>query len=1042
MGLGITTTMEKKKRNMVEWAMHYRQIVIMVASCLVAFGIYSLGKMNKNEFPDFTVRQGVVVAVYPGASAQDVEEQVTKPLEDYIFTYKEVKKAKTKSYSRNGLSIIQVELNDDISASDKDNFWSKFKHGVGTFKAQLPSGVLAVQVQDDFGDTSALLITMESTDKTYRELNDYMDDLKDRLRRIESVGRMSVSGMQKEQISIYLNSERLRHYGIGTNAIAVQLFSKGFVTTGGTLKSGEYDSPIQVERSLNLVGDVEQMVVYSDAKGNVVRLKDVATVKREYPKPSSYVTNNGRKCLVLSVEMKKGRSITDMGDEIAKAMDEFKQELPEDVTIFTITNQSKVVSDSVYNFLKELLIAIVAVIIVVMLLMPMRVALVAASTIPISIFISLGIFYAFGIELNTVTLAALIVTLGMIVDNSIVIIDSYMEMLAEGKPRWQASIDSATHFFKSIFSATMAISITFFPFLLTLTGMFHDFILLFPWAITIVLLVSLLVAELLVPFMQFYFIRKPIASENKKFSFLDLMQKYYDWLIARCFAHPYITVSVGVASVVVGIVMMGVLPQKLMPKAERNQFAVEIYLPTGTSLEKTAAVADSLEHMLRKDKRVVSVASFKGTSSPRFHTSYAPQFGGTNYAQFIVNTTGNEDTEAMLPECRKKYSNYFPDAYVRFKQMYYSQEVYSMELRFSGEDWTALKHVADSITQLWRDNPNMMLVHNDVNEPLVVTDIDLDDSRTGRFGVSNAQVESALAMRYNSSGLSLGTAWDGDYGISIALKGDNADSADINNVADEPIPVAGGLSSSPLRQMAKIKPIWQDGQICHRNGQRTITVMADVVGGVNVMNLTAELQKTFDESKLPAGVKAAWGGEYEQSTETTPNIVSALMVSVVIIFFILVWHFHRIGTAVLLLVSLAMTLFGTTMGVAISGVNFGLTCFLGIISLMGILVRNAIIMYDYAEELRENEHLTAHEAIFISAKRRMRPIFLTSAAASMGVIPMILGGSGLWMPMGAVICYGTIITMFLILTVLPVAYWLMMSGSTKRRELTEKMEQQ
>lgn len=1037
--------MAQKKRNIVEWAMHYRQIVIMITCCLVAFGIYSLGKMNKNEFPDFTVRQGVVVAVYPGASVYDVEEQVTKPLEDYIFTYKEVKKEKTKSFTRNGMAIIQVELNDDVNGTDKDNFWSKFKLGVSSFKSSLPSGVLAVQVQDDFGDTSALLVTMESDDKTYRELNDYMDDLQDRLRQVESVGRLTVSGMQKEQISVCLDSERLRHYGIGSNAIAMQLLSKGFVTTGGTLKSGSYDSPIQVGRSLNLVGDVEQIVVYSDPSGNVVRLKDVATVKREYPKPSSYVTNNGRKCLVLSVEMKKGRSIVDMGDEVQAVMKDFQASLPEDVTIYTITNQPKVVGDSVLDFLKELLIAIVAVVVVVMLLMPMRVALVAASTIPISIFVSLGLFHAFGIELNTVTLAALIVTLGMIVDNSIVIIDSYVEMLSEGKPRWQASIDSATHFFKSIFSATLAISITFFPFLVTMDGMFRDFLLYFPWAITIVLFVSLLVAEMLVPFMQFRFIRKPLAAAEdggkKSFSFLGLMQRHYNWLLDRCFAHPYITLSVGIASVAAGLWLMNALPQKLMPKAERDQLAVEIYLPTGASIDRTAAVADSLERILRQDKRVVSIASFKGTASPRFHTTYPPQFGGPNYAQFIVNTTGPKDTEGILADYRMKYATHFPDAYVRFKQIMFSGEANSMELRLSGSDWTVLKAVADSVTRVWRDNPCLSLVRNDVNEPLMVTDIDMDGIRAGRFGVSNAQVEAALAMQYNSSGLPVGTVWDGDYGVSIALKGCCSDSASVHDVADEPMPVAGGVATTPLRQMAEVRPVWQDGQIAHRNGIRTITVMADVVPEKNVMELTEELQSDFDDSRLPAGVKAEWGGEYEQAGEATPTILAALMVSVAIIFFILVWHFKRIGTAVLLLCSLAMTVFGTSIGVLMAGVDFSLTCFLGIISLMGILVRNAIIMYDYAEELRETERLTAREAIYTSAKRRMRPIFLTSAAASMGVIPMILGGSGLWMPMGAVICYGTIITMLLILTVLPVAYWLLMSGSTGKRRRAEAVEQ-
>ena len=421
-----------KKRNIVEWAMHYRQIVILITAILVAFGIFALNKMNKNEFPDFTVRQGVVVAVYPGASINDMEQQVTKPLENYIFTYKEVKKDKTKSFTRNGLTIIQVELNDDISASEMQDFWSRFKLGVQQFKLSLPQGVLALQVQDDFGDASSLLITMESNQKTYRELNTYMDNLKERLRNIESVGRLNVYGGQQEQISIYVDSHKLAQYGIGPSIVSSALLARGFNTTAGTQATPRYEAPVHVSRSLNMVNDVEQMIIFSSPGGNVVRVKDIATVRREYPAPASYVTNNGKKCIVLSIEMKKGRNITEMGSAVKQQLSEFQKTLPSDVSMFTITDQSKVVGNSVTNFLKELLIAIIAVVVVVVLLLPLRVALVAASTIPVSIFISLGLFYAFGIELNTVTLAALIVTLGMIVDNSIVIIDNYMELLAEG----------------------------------------------------------------------------------------------------------------------------------------------------------------------------------------------------------------------------------------------------------------------------------------------------------------------------------------------------------------------------------------------------------------------------------------------------------------------------------------------------------------------------------------------------------------------------------------------------------------------------------
>ena len=1023
-----------KKRNAVEWAMHYRQIIILVVCCLVAFGIYSLPNMRKNEFPDFTIRQGIVVAVAPGNTAEEMVEQVAKPLENYIFSYKEVKKDKTFSMSRDGIIYIQVQLNDELN--NKDEFWSKFKHGVSTFKAQLPKNVLAVQVMDDFGDTSALLITMESVDKTYRELDDYMDALQDRLRRINSIGRMTVSGMQKEQISIYLDTHKLSQYGLTEQTLAVTLFTKGFTTSGGRVKNPVYVQPVYVAKSLNTVRDVQEQIVYTDPMGNNIRLKDVARVVKEYPAPDSYITNNGKKCLLLSIEMKKGKNVVQMGEEINRTIAEFQPSLPSDVNLFCITDQSQVVGDSVDNFLHELLVAIIAVIIVVMLLLPMRVALVAASTIPITIFISLGLFHAFDIELNTVTLAALIVTLGMIVDNSIVIIDSYLEKLGEGVSRWHASIQSATHFFKSIFSATCAISITFFPFLITTTGQIQDFLVSFPWAISIVLGVSLLVAALLVPFMQFYFIRKPMESATnkngkKKFSFLDALD--------LCFTWPRMTMALGLLSIIIGIVLMGKLPQRLMPIAERNQFAVEISLPTGTAVEKTGQIADSLEHILRNDSRVVSVASFVGCASPRFQTAYAPQIAGTNFAQFIVNTVSNRATEDLLNEYAPKYTDYFPEALVRFKQLSYNEATYPVEVRLSGENIDTLRREADKVAALLRSMPELVLVSTNFNDPLSTTRVVLKEDEATRLGISNVMLETTLAMRYGS-GIPVATVWEGDYDISVKLKNSQADSANSCDLEDELIPVAGGLANVPLRQVADVVPAWENGQIVRRNGIYTITVMADLQRGENGMDVTGKVQKAVANLSFSPDVILTYGGDLEDSEEKLPPILVGLLIAAAIIYFILLIHFRNVNIALLIFACMALCVFGTAVGVLVQGVDFGVTSILGVVSLMGIIVRNGIIMIDYAEELRKTEKLGVRDAIYHSARRRMRPIFLTSAAASMGVIPMILGGSGLWMPMGTVICYGTLITMVFLLTVLPVCYWFMFSGSTRKRIAMEKME--
>lgn len=1031
----------KKKRTMVEWAMHYRQIIILTTCCLIAFGIYSLPNMRKNEFPDFTIRQGIVVAVAPGNTSEEMVEQVTKPLEDYIFSYKEVKKEKTISKSRDGIVYIQVELNDDLN--NKDEFWSKFKHGIATFKSQLPSNVLAVQVMDDFGDTSALLITMESEEKTYRELDEYMDVLQERLRRIPSVGRMSVSGLRKEQISIYIDPERLSQYGLGEKTLSLALMQKGFATSGGRVNTEGYTCPIYVAKSLNTLYDVQQQIIYTDPQGNNIRLKDVARVVKEYPQMESSITNNGKKCILLSVEMKKGQNIVKMGEDINAVLDNFQKELPQDVSLFRITDQSQVVGDSVVNFLRELLIAILAVVLVVMILLPMRVALVAASTIPITIFISLGLFQAFGIELNTVTLAALIVTLGMIVDNSIVIIDSYLEMIGEGCSRWHASIRSTMHFFKSIFSATLAISITFFPFLLTTTGMIHDFLLSFPWAITIVLGVSLLVATMLVPFMQFWFIRKPLQQKagGKSFSFLDLLQRYYNRLLDVCMAHPIYTLGIGLLSIVTGAVWLQHLPQQLMPFADRNQFAVEIFLPNGTRVEQTAEVADSLEHILRQDSRVVSVASFKGCASPRFQNSYAPQIAGSNFAQFIVNTTGNKETVELLDEYAPKYSNYFPNARIRFKQLSYSEAAYPIKLRLSGENWQAVKQDAERIKEELHKIPGLILIQSDVNEPQAALNVVLHEDEASRLGISNLTVESTLAMRYNS-GIPLAQVWEGDYSIPIVLKGDNADNATLAAIGNEQIPAGNGLTTVPLRQVADVVPAWEDGQIVRRNGIYTITVQSELQRGENGMEKTGQIQNALKDFDLSPGVSLKYGGDVEDNEDKMPPVMAGLMVAAVVIFFILVFHFKKVSIAALIFCSMLLCVFGTAAGIWIQGVDFSVTCVLGIVSLMGIIVRNGIIMIDYAEELRKTERLCVRDAIYHSARRRMRPIFLTSAAASMGVIPMILGGSGLWMPMGTVICYGTLITMLFLLTVLPAAYLLIFRGSSRKRAKVAMLEQQ
>ena len=1022
----------RKPSPIVTMGMKYSKEIILIVCLLMAFGIYSLQQMDKNEFPSFTIREGVVAAVYPGASVEQLEDEVLKPLEDYIFSYKEVNKEKTHSRITSGMVIVFVELDDNVD--DTNSFWNQFKIGMENEKMKLPSGVLAVETLSDFGATSSLLITMQSDDKTYRELGEYMDRLRDMLRPIKSVGAMTVTGKQQEQISVLLDPHKLSHYAISETTVGATLLAQGFQTTGGSLRSKDYTLPIYVSKGVASIQDVADMVVLSTPGGDIVRLGEIADIRKEYPQPESYITNNFQKCILLSVQMKDGYNVVEMGKEVNKQLEKFKAELPESVTMFNITDQPVVVNSSVNYFLVELLIAIVAVVIVIMILLPFKISLIAAATIPITIFISLGLFYAFDIELNTVTLACLIVSLGMIVDNSVVIIDDYVELISEGVDHYSATLRSGTEFFKAIFSATLAISVTFFPFLLTIKGMFRDFLTDFPWGMTIILFVSLTIAELLVPYLQFRLIKKPIykleqeavASGKKKFSPFVGMQKGYDKLIKWCFNWPKTTVAIGIVCVVLGGWLFIKTPLQLMPIAERNQFAVEIFMPQGTSVEKTTLVADSLEKILSKDERVVSIASFHGCSSPRFQTTYAPQVAGPNYAQFIVNTQNNAATIEVLNEYTDKFEGWFPDAIIRFKQLSYSTAEYPIEFRFSGAGYAKLGEVTDSVIKVARQIPGLRNVRSSLGNPLASATVETDRTMASRLGMNSIIMEATLASRY-STGIPVATLWEGDYGIPVVLKTSAAVASTPEELLDEPMPVYG-VGTVPLRQVASVSPEWHYGMLNHYGGQPTVSLIADVQRNVNVINRTQALMDSVKKMELPAGVEVNLGGEWQNTMNTLPEILEGLAIAVVIIFFIILLHYAQTGTALLLLFCLLLSIPGAAIGLKIQSTDLSLTCVLGLVSLMGILVRNAIVLLDYAEELR-NSGQTVKEAVYNASMRRMRPIFLTSAAATMGVLPMVLGDSALWKPMGVVIFWGTPITMIFILTVIPVAYCMMKSRS-------------
>ena len=861
---------------------------------------------------------------------------------------------------------------------------------------------------DDFGDTSALLITLESDTRSYRELKGYMDDLSDRLRRIESVSNLRPYGVQQEQISVYADHARLAAYGIGEKTLSVALAAQGLTPLGGSVSNAETETPIHIAPSLAGEREVAEQIVWSDPEGHVLRVKDVARVVREYDDPDSYIRNNGHRCVLLSLEMQAGNNIVEYGREVDEVLHAFiEEELPADVSVQRIADQAKVVGDSVHSFLRDLFVAMAIIIVVMMLLFPLRSAIVAALTIPMSTFISVGMMYLCGIPLNTVTLAALVVVLGMIVDNSIVVIDGYLDYLGRGHSRWFAAVESAREFFPSLLLATICICMIFYPILFTMTGMMGDFLTWFPWTITINLMVSLLLAVMVIPFLEILIIPAVHVRRDGRRSFTDRVHDVYRRVLAWTFRHGWLTISLGAASVVVSLLIATQLKFRMVPFADRDQFAVEIYLRPDTSLERTGAVADSVYRALRADDRVKSVTSFVGCSSPRFQMSYAPQIAGKNYAQFIVNTTSVGDTEAILDEYADAWADRFPEAYVKFKQLDY-QNVPSLEFRFYGSDIDSLRAAADRLMARMRQMPELQWVHTDYEDPRAIAEVRLDPVTASQLGITCTVVAANMALA--SGDVAVGSVWEGDYRLPVVLKRDaRLGERSLSDIGDTYVssPVPG--VSVPLRQVADVEPAWSQSKIVHRNGMRCITVTADLKRGANAMRMTSRISRMLkDEIPLPPGVETELGGAHEFDAETLPPIAAGLSISLVIIFFFILVNFRKFGITLVVMASMSLCLFGAMVGLWIADFTIGLTSVLGFITLLGMIVRNVILMYQHAEDKRKVCHWSGKLAAYDAGKRRMVPIFLTTATTAVGVVPMMLGGSTFWAPVGVTIFAGGI----------------------------------
>jgi multidrug efflux pump subunit AcrB len=1027
--------------NFVEASLKYKQVTLSILVLLFAVGVNSLLNMPRREDPKITIRQGLVLAYFPGANSAQVEDQVTKKLEQYLFQYEEVNKAKTYSTTSDGMVVVNVELEQNVK--QPDIFWSKLRHQLLVSRQMdLPAGVKGPIVNSDFGDTEALVIGVESNESSYAELKEYTRKLEDAIRTVPATSKVKRIGEQKEQIVISSNSEKLSQYGLSLSQVVKILQSQNAINATGNIKTENSQTPLYTDGYYNSENEIANQIVGASKTGQTIRLGDVAKFTRTYIEPTSKTTVNGNKAMILSVQMQEGNNIVKFGEDVQNKVAEVKKMLPDQVKLTTIVNQPKMVDSNITHFIREFFLAIISVVVVVILLLPFRIATVAAMAIPMTIAVTFALMNAFGIELHQVSLAALIVVLGMVVDDAIVIADNYVELLDEGMDRWSAAWRSASDLVIPVLAATVTIIASFAPMIL-LTGTIGEFIHALPVTVAIALASSFIVAMVLTPLLCYTFIKKGLhdhseeaANKKKKESLLDKMQLGYNAALDWCVSHPKTTVLASLSTIIIaGLLYTSGIRQQFFPAAERNQLVVELWMPTGTKMIKTEKSIAKVENIVKTDKRVESYATFVGTSAPRFYYNFSPEVPVQNYAQILINTDTEESTDLLAEELGKVVDNLVPEGVVQVKLMQQGQPLKApVEVRIIGEDINRLQQIGAQVADIIKKEKGSRLVRNDFREEYYGIGIKLKNDAS-RLGFTTTSIATSIYVGF--AGAPVSTIYEGNEPVDLVLRLDEQNRRSTNDLENLYLesPVTG--SSVPLRQVADIVPQWYTGKIMHRNGVRTLTVQSETQSGILPSQLLKEIQPEIAKLSLPAGYQIQYGGEHGNKQETLGQMIKVLGVSLVLIFLVLLLQFRNLKEVGIIMLTIPLSLFGALFGLYITGNNFSFTAFVGLISLSGIVVRNAIILVDHTNELIKHHGMDIRTAAVESGKRRLRPIFLTAMAAAIGVLPMIISGSPMWSPLASVIAVGVIWSMVMALLTVPVLYIAWIKESDKA-ELLDK----
>jgi multidrug efflux pump subunit AcrB len=1029
---GAATTDKPAGFNLSKWALDHAPLTRYLMVVLMVLGAFAYFELGQDEDPPFTFRAMVVRTYWPGATAQQVAEQVTDKLER---TLQEAPYAdKIRSYSKPGESQIIFQIKDSSKAADVANVWYTVRKKIGDMRNTLPPGVQGPFFNDDFGDVYGVIYALESEGFSYAELKTLADEVRQQLLRVKDVAKVDQFGVQDEKVYVEISQKRVAQLGLDFNAVLAQLGSQNAVESAGTIQSPLDVVQVRVAGQFTSVEQLREMPIRGSS-GNQLKLGDIAEIRRGYVDPPAVkVHHQGKEVIALGVSMTKGGDIIALGEALRATTKQIDQRLPAGVKLAQVQDQPVSVASSVNEFV-GVLIEAVAIVLAVSIIslglhkggrlgwyIDIRPGLVVAITIPLVLAVTFLAMNYFGIGLHKISLGSLIIALGLLVDDAIIAVEMMVRKMEEGYDKVRAATFAYDVTAKPMLTGTLITAAGFLPIGIakSVTGEYTFAI----FAVTVIALVlSWIVSVYFVPYLGTLLLKvkphDPDAPPHELFDtrFYNSFRRTVNW----CVQHRWLTIGATVLIFALGIV--GKVQQQFFPDSSRPEIMVDIWFPEGTSFPANEEVAKRVEQRIMKEEGVKTVSTWIGSGVPRFYLPLDQVFPQTNVSQLIVLAKDLKVRESLRIKLPALLAEEFPEVRGRVKLLPNGPPVpYPVQFRVIGTDPAQLRAHADEVKAVLRENANMRGVNDNWNESVKVIRLEVDQAKARALGVTSQAI--AQASKTMFSGTTVGQYRENDLLIDIVLRQSADEREAISDIGNAYLPTTSGRSI-PLTQIARPVFTWEPGVMWRENRDYAITVQGDVVEGLQGATVTEQLLPQL--RKLEAGWHAAGEGAYrievagavEESSKGSASIVAGVPIMLFLVFTLLMLQLHSFSRSLLVFITGPMGIAGVAGALLLLNRPFGFVALLGVIALMGMIQRNAVILIDQIESDRA-AGVPAWDAIVESAVRRLRPIVLTAAAAVLAMIP--LSRSVFWGPMAVAIMGGLIVATVLTLLALPAMY--------------------